>query len=79
MAFHNCVQNFPKLHCQAILPEIGYNAFNGTTALTTITIPKTVTKAGSDVFEDSGLKTATIENGATAVVDNLFSNAKKFN
>ena len=48
------------------LTEIGYSAFDGTTALTTITIPKTVTKAGIDVFEDSGLKTATIENGATA-------------
>ena len=28
------------------------------------------------MFEGSGLKTATIENGATAVADNLFSNAK---
>jgi hypothetical protein len=57
------------------LTEIGYSAFNGTTALTTITIPKTVTKAGSDVFENSGLKTAIIENGAISVPNNLFSKA----
>ena len=57
------------------LTEIGYSAVNGTTALTTITIPKTVNEAGSDVFEDSGLKTATIENGATSVPNNLFSKA----
>lgn len=57
------------------LTEIDYSAFNGTTALTTITIPKTVTKAGSDVFENSGLKTAIIENGATSVPNNLFSKA----
>ena len=30
------------------------------------------------VFNGSALKTATIENGATAVADNLFSNAKNF-
>ena len=52
------------------LTEIGYSAFDGTTALTTITIPKTVTTAGNNVFNGSALKTATIENGATAVADN---------
>ncbi|WP_443720388.1 leucine-rich repeat domain-containing protein, partial [Ruminococcus sp.] len=75
MAFHNCTK-LSKVTLPSNLTEIGYNAFEGTTALTTITIPKTVTTAGNNVFNGSALKTATIENGATAVADNLFSNAK---
>ena len=70
MAFHNCTK-LSKVTLPSNLTEIGYNAFEGTTALTTITIPKTVTTAGNNVFNGSALKTATIENGATAVADNL--------
>lgn len=74
MAFHNCTK-LSKVTLPSNLTKIGYNAFEGTTALTTITIPKTLTNSDYSIFRNSGLKTAIIENGATAVPAALFSDA----
>ena len=57
--------------------KIGYQAFSGCTALKEITIPKTVTEAGSSYYEDRGsldgssIETVTFEAGSKTVPNNF--------
>lgn len=55
------------------LEEIAYGAFRGTASLTDITIPANVSKFGSQVFMESGLKTITFKGMLpTSYGKNLF-------
>ena len=38
------------------MKTIGDNAFDGTTSLTSVELPKTLTTIGSDAFQDSGVE-----------------------
>ena len=59
------------------LQFIGWRAFAGCTSLTSVEIPKSLTECDSDVFADSGLTTATFEDGTTSILSNMFNSAEK--
>ena len=55
--------------------QIGYNAFNGCTELTSITIPDGVTCIGNSAFSDcTSLETVTIPNSVTQIYPRAFYN-----
>ena len=55
--------------------QIGYNAFNGCTELTSITIPDGVTCIGNSAFSDcTSLETVTIPNSVTHIYPRAFYN-----
>lgn len=75
-AFENCT-GLKQITLPKNLVDIGMDTFRGCTGLTSITIPKTVVKAnGGHSFEDTGIKVAVIENGATVVPCQLFAECK---
>lgn len=73
-AFEGCT-SLSGVTLPSSLEVLGNRAFAGCTALTSIKIPKSL-KSGSNAFSTSGLKTAIIEDGATAVLDSLFNDAE---
>ena len=55
------------------LKELGNHTFTGCEALKDITIPKTLVSSGVYAFQDSGIKTVTLEEGMPKVPGFLFS------
>ena len=55
------------------LKELGNHTFTGCEALKDITIPKTLVSSGVYAFQDSGIKTVTLEEGMLKVPGFLFS------
>lgn len=77
-AFYNCI-NLRQIELSDTLNSLGSGAFRQCTLLRTIHIPKSLETIGSyvrgGVFEDSGLETATFEEGIEKIVDSLFAGA----
>ena len=58
--------------------SIGYNAFNGCSGLTSITLPNTVTSIGNNAFYNcSKLTSITLPNTLTSIGNNAFYNCSK--
>lgn len=75
MAFwHN--ENITSVKLPSCLEEIEESAFNSCVNLTEIEIPKSLKKCNAP-FNGSGIVTATIEDGATEIPDDLFCGCKK--
>lgn len=76
-AFENCT-SLEEITLPKSLKDMGWYTFKGCTSLDSIIIPKNVVKCGSGghCFENTGLTTATIENGATIIPGGLFANCK---
>lgn len=74
-AFENCT-SLKQITLPDSLTDMGWYTFKGCTALESITIPKNVVVCGGGghCFENSGLKTATIADGATVVPTGIFAN-----
>lgn len=75
-AFDSCV-NLRSVVLPANLEEIDYGVFKNCTSLTSINIPKSLKKAGAwnnvgGVFQNTGLKYVTFEEGITSIPENLF-------
>ena len=83
-AFSYC-ENLRSIKLPARLKEIGGTVFTGCGNLKSICIPKSLQSAGTyasfqyGAFYNSGLETATFEEGTTCVVANLFRGADKLN
>ena len=55
------------------ITSIGNGAFNGCTALTSISLPSSITSVGINAFTDSGITSLTIPSGVTMIPDNAFA------
>ncbi len=75
-AFYGCTK-LSQVNLPPNLQFIGWCAFSGCTSLTSVEIPKSLTECDSDVFADSGLTTATFEDGTTSILSNMFNSAEK--
>ena len=73
-AFLGC-EKLSNINLPKSLVSLGRQAFSYCRALTAINIPKTLKICGSYVFMDAGLKAVTIEDGITAIPNNLFDSA----
>lgn len=58
------------------LEEIPVNLFKGCSALTTLVIPNTVTKIGTDAFKESGLTQITLPESLTTIEASAFYKTK---
>ena len=75
-AFYGCTK-LSQVNLPPNLQFIGWRAFAGCTSLTSVEIPKSLTECELDVFADSGLTTATFEDGTTSILSNMFNSAEK--
>lgn len=58
------------------LTTIGAGAFQGITALTSVTLPEEVTSIGANAFAGSGLTSITLQEGLLSIGDNAFKGTK---
>lgn len=58
------------------LTTIGAGAFQGITALTSVTLPDEVTSIGANAFAGSGLTSITLQEGLLSIGDNAFKGTK---
>ena len=73
-AFENGIgaPNLSKISLPSSMHSIGENALYGTSTLTSITIPDSVTEIGSYAFARTGLESITIPSGVAFINDNAF-------
>ncbi len=65
-------QTVPGIVFPASLSSIGNSAFQSCEAITTVSVPETVTKLGTNVFQGSGITEAELPNSITAGSNALF-------
>lgn len=67
-------ENLTEVSLPDSLTEISDHTFSGCTSLTTITIPKNVTKKVTSAFEDSSIEEVEFAEGSRTVACQLFTN-----